>query len=91
MPAASPATPVSGLIDVNPTSSLIDVNETFLPGANMRQITRVTQLEGSLIEGEVELGADHWVWHLKTGKEMRRRLNPTAPGRATRRSTAVLS
>ncbi|MBL0404245.1 integration host factor subunit beta [Microvirga aerilata] len=27
----------------------------------------------------------------KTGKEMRRRLNPTSPGRANRRSAAVLS
>jgi integration host factor subunit beta len=27
----------------------------------------------------------------KTGKEMRRRLNPTAPGLATRQSAAVLS
>ena len=27
----------------------------------------------------------------KAGKEMRQRLNPTSPGRATRRSTAVLS
>jgi 3-hydroxymyristoyl/3-hydroxydecanoyl-(acyl carrier protein) dehydratase len=44
------------------TLSLIDLDSTFLPVAEMRQITRVTALEGSGIEGEVELGPDHWVW-----------------------------
>jgi 3-hydroxymyristoyl/3-hydroxydecanoyl-(acyl carrier protein) dehydratase len=53
MPAALPATPVW---------SLIDVNETFLPAANMRQITRVTALEDAGIEVEMELGPGHWVW-----------------------------
>jgi 3-hydroxymyristoyl/3-hydroxydecanoyl-(acyl carrier protein) dehydratase len=43
-------------------TSLIDLDKTFLPVAQMRQITRVTALEGSGIEGEVELGPDHWVW-----------------------------
>jgi len=43
-------------------SSLIDLDSTFLPVAQMRQITRVTALEGIGIEGEVELGPDHWVW-----------------------------
>ena len=42
--------------------SLIDLDATFLPVAQMRQITRVTALEGVGIEGEVELGPDHWVW-----------------------------
>ena len=45
-----------------PSVGLIDLDSTFLPVAAMRQITRVTQLEDSGIEGEVELGADHWVW-----------------------------
>ena len=43
-------------------TSLIDLDATFLPVAQMRQITRVTALEGVRIEGEVELGPDHWVW-----------------------------
>jgi 3-hydroxymyristoyl/3-hydroxydecanoyl-(acyl carrier protein) dehydratase len=42
--------------------SLIDLDATFLPVAQMRQITRVTAIEGVGIEGEVELGPDHWVW-----------------------------
>ena len=44
------------------TTNLIDLDSTFLPVAEMRQITRVTALEGAGIEGEVELGPDHWVW-----------------------------
>ena len=43
-------------------TSLIDLDATFLPVAHMRQITRVSALEGPGIEGEVELGPDHWVW-----------------------------
>lgn len=42
--------------------SLIALDATFLPVAQMRQITRVTAIEGGAIEGEVELGPDHWVW-----------------------------
>ncbi len=45
-----------------PALGLIDLDSTFLPVAAMRQISRVTQLEGSSIYGEAELGADHWVW-----------------------------
>lgn len=41
---------------------LIDLDTTFLPVAQMRQITRVTGVEGGGIQGEVELGPDHWVW-----------------------------
>jgi 3-hydroxymyristoyl/3-hydroxydecanoyl-(acyl carrier protein) dehydratase len=41
---------------------LIDLDMTFLPVAQMRQITRVTQVEGAAIEGEMELGPDHWIW-----------------------------
>lgn len=44
-------------------TSLIDLEATFLPVGQMRQITRVTAIEGGGIEGEVELGSDHWVWH----------------------------
>jgi 3-hydroxymyristoyl/3-hydroxydecanoyl-(acyl carrier protein) dehydratase len=44
------------------TTSLIDLDTTFLPVAEMRQISRVTALEGQGIEGEVDLGPDHWVW-----------------------------
>lgn len=47
---------------VNPRSSLIDLDATFLPMAQMRQISRVTQLEGGAITGEVDLGAGHWVY-----------------------------
>ncbi len=43
-------------------TSLIDLDTTFLPVAEMRQISRVTALEGRGIEGEVDLGPDHWVW-----------------------------
>ena len=42
--------------------SLQDLDNTFLPIGQMRQITRVTHLAGPAIEGEVELGADHWVF-----------------------------
>jgi len=44
------------------SASLIDIDATFLPVAQMRQISRVTALEGGNIEGEIELGADHWIW-----------------------------
>ena len=43
-------------------TSLIDLDATFLPVAQMRQISRVTQLEGAAITGEVDLGAGHWVF-----------------------------
>lgn len=52
--SSTPTLPVS--------ASLIDLDATFLPVAQMRQITRVTALEGGCIEGEAELGPDHWVW-----------------------------
>lgn len=44
------------------STSLIDLDTTFLPVAQMRQIARVTDLDGGMIEGEVDLGPDHWVW-----------------------------
>jgi 3-hydroxymyristoyl/3-hydroxydecanoyl-(acyl carrier protein) dehydratase len=43
-------------------TSLIDLDTTFLPVGQMRQIARVTALEGAGIQGEVDLGPDHWVW-----------------------------
>lgn len=43
-------------------TSLLDLDTTFLPVAQMRQISRVTALEDTRIEGVVELGAHHWVY-----------------------------
>ncbi len=43
-------------------TTLIDLDETFLPVGRMRQVTRVTDMNGEGILGEMELGADHWVW-----------------------------
>lgn len=40
----------------------IDLDETFLPVGRMRQITRVIDVEGETITGEMLLGPDHWVW-----------------------------
>jgi 3-hydroxymyristoyl/3-hydroxydecanoyl-(acyl carrier protein) dehydratase len=42
--------------------SLIDIDATFLPTGHMRQVARVVRLEGPEIEGEVDLGAGHWVF-----------------------------
>ena len=42
--------------------SLIDVDGTFLPVGRMRQICRVTGLDCEGIRGEVDLGAEHWVY-----------------------------
>jgi 3-hydroxymyristoyl/3-hydroxydecanoyl-(acyl carrier protein) dehydratase len=41
---------------------LIDIDATFLPLGQMRQIARVTAIEGAIIEGEMDLGPDHWVY-----------------------------
>jgi len=46
----------------NGRSSLIDLEATFLPVGQTRQISRVTQLEGAAITGEVDLSAGHWVY-----------------------------
>lgn len=46
----------------SPAPSQIDIDATFLPVAQMRQISRVTSLEGDRIEGEVDLGPGHWVY-----------------------------
>lgn len=45
-----------------PPPSLMDLDATFLPVAQMRQISRVTELAGPAITGEVDLGAEHWVY-----------------------------
>jgi 3-hydroxymyristoyl/3-hydroxydecanoyl-(acyl carrier protein) dehydratase len=52
-----PSAPAPG-----PLVRLLDLDATFLPVAQMRQITRVTDLDGSRITGEVDLGANHWVY-----------------------------
>lgn len=44
------------------TAGLIDLDSTFLPVAQMRQITRVTAVGGATIEAEMELGPNHWIW-----------------------------
>jgi 3-hydroxymyristoyl/3-hydroxydecanoyl-(acyl carrier protein) dehydratase len=43
-------------------ASLLDLDATFLPVAQMRQISRVTSLDGPRIAGVVELGSKHWVY-----------------------------
>jgi len=43
-------------------SSLIDIDATYLPIQLMRQIARVTALDGPTIIGEVDLGSTHWVY-----------------------------
>ena len=45
-----------------PRPSLIDLEGTFLPIAQMRQVSRVTKLTGPVIAGEVDLGPEHWVY-----------------------------
>ncbi len=47
--------------DTSP-ASLIDIDATFLPVSQMRQVSRVTSLEGAAITGEVVLGPAHWVY-----------------------------
>ena len=44
------------------STTLIDIEESFLPVAQMRQVSRVTEIEGELIVGEADLGSHHWVW-----------------------------
>lgn len=39
-----------------------DLGATFLPVDQMRQISRVTALDGSYIVAETDLGPDHWVY-----------------------------
>lgn len=44
------------------SSAIPDVDRTFLPTGHMRQITRVTEVAGPSIVGEVDLGSGHWVY-----------------------------
>lgn len=46
----------------NLSSACPDVDRTFLPTGHMRQVTRVTAVEGASIVGEVDLGSGHWVY-----------------------------
>jgi 3-hydroxymyristoyl/3-hydroxydecanoyl-(acyl carrier protein) dehydratase len=48
--------------DTQQRPSLIDIESTFLPVAQMRQISRVTELTEATIVGEVDLGPHHWVY-----------------------------
>ena len=41
---------------------LLDLDATFLPVAHMRQISRVTALDGPHLSAVVDLGPDHWVF-----------------------------
>lgn len=43
-------------------AGLIDIPATFLPIGQMRQIARVTVLAAERIEGEVDLGPEHWIY-----------------------------
>ena len=51
----------SGLLNTT-RPSLSEIHPTLLPAGRMRQSSRVTVVEGERIEGEVELGRDHWVF-----------------------------
>jgi 3-hydroxymyristoyl/3-hydroxydecanoyl-(acyl carrier protein) dehydratase len=50
------------VLNLEPSPTLIDIERSFLPVAQMRQVTRVTAFEGEFIVGEVDLGGHHWVW-----------------------------
>lgn len=47
---------------ISEAAGLIEIDATFLPVGQMRQIARVTALEGATIEGEIDLGREHWVY-----------------------------
>jgi 3-hydroxymyristoyl/3-hydroxydecanoyl-(acyl carrier protein) dehydratase len=50
------------VVDSAVSNTLIDVEESFLPVAQMRQVSRVIEFEGASIIGEADLGPHHWVW-----------------------------
>jgi 3-hydroxymyristoyl/3-hydroxydecanoyl-(acyl carrier protein) dehydratase len=50
------------VFDLAASPTLIDIEDSFLPVAQMRQITRVTVFEEDRIAGEADLGSHHWVW-----------------------------
>jgi 3-hydroxymyristoyl/3-hydroxydecanoyl-(acyl carrier protein) dehydratase len=43
-------------------TSLLDLDATFLPVAQIRQISRVTAVDGPRITGVVDLSPEHWVY-----------------------------
>lgn len=43
-------------------SGLVDIDASFLPVSQMRQISRVTARDADCIEGEMQVGAGHWVF-----------------------------
>ncbi|MBA3316489.1 MAG: hypothetical protein H0T50_00155 [Gemmatimonadales bacterium] len=47
---------------IDPPACLLDLDATFLPVAQMRQITRVIAVDGPRIAAIVDLGPDHWVY-----------------------------
>jgi 3-hydroxymyristoyl/3-hydroxydecanoyl-(acyl carrier protein) dehydratase len=47
---------------VREAPSLIDLDLTFLPVGQMRQISRINSVEQKIIEGEMDLGPEHWVF-----------------------------
>lgn len=47
---------------LDPPASLLDLDATFLPVGQMRQISRVTAIDGPRISAVVDLGPDHWVY-----------------------------
>ncbi len=47
---------------IAPLEALNDLDATYLPTGQMRQITRITLLDGARIEGEVALDGGHWVF-----------------------------
>ena len=57
--AGQTADPTTGAVA---TPSLIDIDSTFLPVAHMRQIARVTGVDGGSITGEMDVGTEHWVY-----------------------------
>ncbi len=50
------------VLALEPSPMLIDVEGSFLPVAQMRQVSRVIEFKGASIIGEAELGPHHWVW-----------------------------
>ena len=50
------------VVDHETSATLIDVEGSFLPVAQMRQVSRVTEFKGEIIVGEVDLGPGHWIW-----------------------------
>lgn len=41
------------------SADLVDLDEVYVPIGAMRQLSRVTRLEGAAVAGEVDIGPDH--------------------------------